>query len=175
MGMTSTAEASLNAVVRPQIAAVRARTSYPRRPVTWAEARTAAPGRPGPLRWPPPPGAGRSARAGRRARPATVRLTRRGRLVLGALAAAAAVTAAALWLALGGPARASGSGVTGSGARGGGSMARVVVRPGDSLWGIAGRVDPSADPRVITAEIVADNGLAGTAIRAGQVLWVPRS
>ena len=53
-------------------------------------------------------------------------------------------------------------------------MLRVVVRPGDTMWSIAVRADPAADPRAVIQQIVEDNGLTGTAIQVGQVLWVPR-
>jgi len=50
-----------------------------------------------------------------------------------------------------------------------------VVRPGQTLWSIATKADPAADPRAVIQEIVDDNALAGTAVQAGQVIWVPRS
>jgi hypothetical protein len=53
-------------------------------------------------------------------------------------------------------------------------MLRVVVLPGQTLWSIAMKADPAADPRAVIQQIVDDNALAGTAITAGQVLWVPR-
>lgn len=53
-------------------------------------------------------------------------------------------------------------------------MLRIVVRPGQTLWGIAVTADPHTDPRVVIQQIVDDNALNGTAIQAGQVLWVPR-
>jgi hypothetical protein len=53
-------------------------------------------------------------------------------------------------------------------------MLRVVVRPGETLWSIAVRTDPAADPRAVIHEIIDDNALRGPAIQAGQVLWVPR-
>jgi len=54
-------------------------------------------------------------------------------------------------------------------------MLRVVVRPGDTLWSIAAKADPTADPRIVIQQIVDDNALSGTAISVGQVLWVPRT
>jgi hypothetical protein len=53
-------------------------------------------------------------------------------------------------------------------------MARVVVRPGQTLWGIAAQADPGADPRSIIPQIITINSLRGTSISVGQVLWVPR-
>jgi hypothetical protein len=79
---------------------------------------------------------------------------------------------AVLWLGLGGPALASGG--TEPGRQPGTGMLRVVVKPGQTLWSIATTADPAADPRVIIPEIVGDNGLEGTVIYTGEVLWVPR-
>jgi LysM repeat protein len=53
-------------------------------------------------------------------------------------------------------------------------MTRVVVRPGQTLWSIAVRAEPTADPRVVVQEIIDANSLTGPAIQAGAVLWVPR-
>jgi LysM domain len=102
---------------------------------------------------------------------APLRLTRRGRLVL---AAAALVTALVLVLLLapgvaGGvsghpPARAAYQ-----------HMKQIVVRAGQSLWSIAAAAEPSADPRIVVQQIIEANALGGTSIRAGQLLWVPRS
>jgi nucleoid-associated protein YgaU len=172
MSMASAAEANLDARIRPEISALRSRTSYSRRR---PDARPQAPAH-RPVPYLPVPGAGvpgavqRAASAA--ARPGPVRLTGRGRIVVWALAAigVAAITAL-IWLAVAGQAQAS------SHVRGGtpaaGSVRRVVVRQGETLWGIATRVDPAADPRVIIGEIVDLNSLSGTAIQAGQVLLVP--
>jgi hypothetical protein len=84
----------------------------------------------------------------------------------------AAVTAL-IWLAVAGSAEAASQ--VGPGGPIGHSMLRVVVRPGQTLWSIASKADPAADPRIVIAEIIDDNALAGTAIQAGQVIWVPRS
>lgn len=127
----------------------------------------------------PLPGvAGRGLRAGadasrRVAVPGPIRLTRRGRFVVGLLAGLAIAGAAALiWFAVTGQAQAA-SKVTPVPARAH-SMIRVVVRPGQTLWGIAAKADPSADPRIVIQQIMNDNALSGTAVNAGQVLWVPR-
>jgi hypothetical protein len=103
-------------------------------------------------------------------------LTRRGRIVLGVLAVIAVASVAALvWLAVAGRAQAAGQvGQPGLAGSAGHSMLRLVVRPGESLWTIAVRTDPAADPRIVIQQIIDDNALRGTAIRAGQVLWVPR-
>jgi hypothetical protein len=104
-----------------------------------------------------------------------LRLTRRGRIVVGALAGlAAAGLAALIWLAVAGQAEAAGPGGPGRGSGAGHTMLRVVVRPGETLWSIAVRTDPTADPRDIIQQIIGDNALRGPAIQTGQVLWVPR-
>jgi len=80
--------------------------------------------------------------------------------------------AALVWLAVAGRAQAADR--VGSGRAVNHEMLRVVVRPGDTMWDIAVRADPAADPRAVIQQIIDDNGLTGTAILAGQVLWVPR-
>jgi hypothetical protein len=47
---------------------------------------------------------------------------------------------------------------TGSAAAGNIGGASYTVRPGDSLWSIAERVDPSADPRPLVARLAAETG-----------------
>ena len=151
MAMASPAEAKLDARIRPDITALQSRT-----------ARSAA-GRVGQST----PAAGRT-----RERPGPVRLTRRGRLVVGVLVAIGVALAGLLWLAVAGQAEAS-SHLTRGGPAGSG-MTRVVVRPGQTLWSIAVHADPSADPRVVIGEIITDNDLTSTGIQVGQPLWVPR-
>lgn len=195
MGMTSAAEAKLDARVRPQITEMRSRTPYPKRrseagsqeaqapsdagsadavPVgvaSLASARARAEARAGePPSSPERPGRPRRSSA----RPAPIRLTRRGRIVVGALIGlGVAALAALIWLAVAGQAQASGSARPGR--LSSGAVARVVVKPGQTLWGIAAQVDPGTDPRAVITEIVDMNSLSGTAISVGQVLWVPRS
>ncbi|MEP7060137.1 MAG: LysM peptidoglycan-binding domain-containing protein [Actinomycetota bacterium] len=52
-------------------------------------------------------------------------------------------------------------------------MTQYVVRSGDTLWGIARSVDPSADPRAVIDQIQRMNTLAGSSIEPGQLLAVP--
>ncbi len=101
-----------------------------------------------------------------------IRLTRRGRLVVGGLVIVTVIAAAALlWLALANRAQAS----SGAGRQGSShALARVVVQPGQTLWTIASKADPYADPRAVIQEIIDENQLAGTSIHPGQVLLVPR-
>ncbi len=114
--------------------------------------------------------------AGRRrptARPAPVRLTRRGRRLAGALVVFAAVLVVFLgWLMLAGGAQATDHGVPGAGHAG---MTRVLVRPGQTLWTIAAAAEPNADPRLVIAEIMQVNALSNAAIQPGEQLWVPKS
>jgi nucleoid-associated protein YgaU len=99
----------------------------------------------------------------------TVRLTRRGRLVLAlALALLAALVAAGLFAAGASAAQASGPAV----AHGG--DARVFVQPGDTLWSIAQRIRPGADPQTVVQGILQANHLASATVTVGQRLWVPR-
>ena len=75
---------------------------------------------------------------------------------------AAAVTGL-IWLAVAGQADAASQVRPGGSV--GHSMLRVVVRPGQTLWSIATKADPYADPRAVIQEIVDDNSLAGTPSR----------
>jgi nucleoid-associated protein YgaU len=47
-----------------------------------------------------------------------------------------------------------------------------VVRPGDTLWGIARRVAPATDPRVTVLAIEHANGVDGSTLRPGDVLRI---
>lgn len=126
-----------------------------------------------------------------------LRLTRRGRGVVGlALAAGVAVPALAghLTTSAGTPVPAVSAGSvaaagTGAGPWSAGSVeaervaagtsapptgwAAVTVAPGDSLWAIAGRAATGDDRRDVVGRIVARNGLVGTEIAAGDALLVP--
>ena len=48
-----------------------------------------------------------------------------------------------------------------------------VVAPGETLWSIANRVEPNADPRVTVQRIVQLNGLGDAGVFAGERLIVP--
>ncbi|MCO7221981.1 LysM peptidoglycan-binding domain-containing protein, partial [Klenkia sp. PcliD-1-E] len=98
--------------------------------------------------------------------PVPVRLTRRGRVVLGGLGVVTAVAVAALV----GPA------VSGSSA--GPELelagrATVTVHSGDTLWSIARDVAPASDPREVVDALQAANGLSGADLVPGQVLLLP--
>jgi LysM repeat protein len=53
------------------------------------------------------------------------------------------------------------------------STQTVVVEQGDSLWLIAGRTAPTADPREVVTRIRELNGMRSNLIQPGQVLLVP--
>jgi len=55
------------------------------------------------------------------------------------------------------------------------NLAKIVVQPGESLWTIAARADPTADSRSVIQQIIDLNALGGTSIQPGERLWVPRS
>lgn len=95
-------------------------------------------------------------------RPRSARLTPRGRLV---------IVAVALLLALAafGAGRASAAGPQAPS-----RVEHVTVAPGESLWTVARRVAPDADPRDTVGRIAELNSLAGPTVHAGQRLAVPR-
>lgn len=99
---------------------------------------------------------------------ARLRLTRRGRVVVGgliALVVAGLLLFAAVLLAP--QAFASNS------APGEQQFHYVVAQPGESLWSLASDLDPKVDPRDLIAEIVQLNQLEGSDVEAGQALAVP--
>ncbi len=101
---------------------------------------------------------------------APLRLTRRGRVVLvGFLVFVAGL----VWLVAAGGAAATGSGM--SPAEYQKHLSQVVVEPGDSLWSIATRAEPNADPRLVVQQITDINALPGAEIAVGQRLWIPKS
>lgn len=99
------------------------------------------------------------------ARPAPIRLTRRGRIVV--VLFLSAVLLVAGWFVSRAVAAAA---TTGSPA-----APSVVARPGDTLWSIAVRTRPNADPRVTVGRIIDANGLATPVLQPGQRLILPRS
>jgi nucleoid-associated protein YgaU len=142
---------------RPSVAEIRLATAADE---AWLANVARARFAPAPDRAPAPAQAQAQTRAG-----ATVRLTRRGRLVLALLAA---LVVAALFVAGASAAQASGPAV----AHGG--DARVFVQPGDTLWSIAQRIHPGADPQTVVQGILQANHLASATVTVGQRLWVPR-
>ncbi|HEY0932905.1 MAG TPA: LysM peptidoglycan-binding domain-containing protein [Trebonia sp.] len=53
-------------------------------------------------------------------------------------------------------------------------VVKVMVLPGQSLWSLAEKYDPGADPRAISEQIRQLNSMPGDQLQAGQILWVPR-
>jgi nucleoid-associated protein YgaU len=101
---------------------------------------------------------------------ADVRLTRRGRLARsGALAALAALLAVSVADVVGNDRALAADTTTPRPV----STQSVVVQQGDSLWLIAGRTAPSADPREVVTRIRELNGMRSNLIQPGQVLLVP--
>lgn len=112
----------------------------------------------------------------RSAQPA-LRLTRRGRTVVVVLVAALLLVAFSLGRVAPSASTTAPSPPWGqSGARPApADPARsLVVRRGDTLWGIASAAAPSADPRVTVEQIIDLNRLSGPAVRVGQTLILPR-
>ena len=100
---------------------------------------------------------------------APLRLTRRGRVVV---AAVAALLVTLLSLLATGAAQATSHSVPPRVVDR--NLTQVVVQPGQSLWSVAENADPNADPRQVMQQIIELNGLTGDVIMTGQRLWVPR-
>jgi LysM domain len=98
-----------------------------------------------------------------------LRLTRRGRVVVAALAALL-VTVISLLAAS--AAEATNHALPPGAARQ--NLVRLVVSPGQSLWSVAESADPDQDTRAVIQQIVELNGLSSDVVFAGQQLWVPR-
>jgi nucleoid-associated protein YgaU len=96
-----------------------------------------------------------------------LRLTSRGRVVV-------AVTAVLLLAVLSLIVAMSAEATNQAPARTAPGLTQVIVRPGQSLWSVAEKADPDADTRVVIQRITELNGLTGSAVFAGQRLWVPR-
>ena len=108
------------------------------------------------------------AQQARPARPAPagpVRLTRRGRLVT-TLVLLVGFLALGVLLA---------GGLASAGTEPGAAATaqRVTVAPGETLWSIAQREAPDADPRDTVADILELNHLTSSAVEAGSVLLLP--
>jgi hypothetical protein len=98
-----------------------------------------------------------------------LRLTRRGRIVVAALAA---LVVSVFCLIAASTAQATNHGAPAGAARGG--TAKVTVRPGQSLWSVAESADPNQDTRLVVQQITELNGLTSQVVYSGEQLWVPR-
>ncbi|HEY5223210.1 MAG TPA: LysM peptidoglycan-binding domain-containing protein [Microbacteriaceae bacterium] len=93
-------------------------------------------------------------------------LTRRGRIVLTALAAIPLLVAVLVFAFNGAAAVAAGHGNTTT-------FSHVTVTTGESLWKIAETVAPSADPRDVVTAIIDLNQLSSSVLMPGQSLAIP--
>ncbi len=93
---------------------------------------------------------------------------RRRRVVLGMVAAGLLVALALPWSGTGGSLATPGPALAGETVA---PHATYVVRPGDTLWSIATRLDPSGDPRVVVARLEAQIG--GDSVVPGEQLVLP--
>lgn len=96
-----------------------------------------------------------------------IKLTRRGRVVLGGLATFAAAAVLVLGASLVAPQAVASSDDSGA------SFGYVIAAPGASLWQLATELDPSVDPRDLVAEIVQLNQMRGSDVVVGQPIAVP--
>jgi hypothetical protein len=99
-----------------------------------------------------------------------LRITRRGRAVLAGLASLPFL-AALVALAVFGANSAVANGSQASSASQ--SFDYVTVQAGETLWGLAEEIAPSADPRDVIADIVSLNQLPSSEVQPGQRLAVP--
>ncbi|GAA0991982.1 LysM peptidoglycan-binding domain-containing protein [Subtercola frigoramans] len=96
-----------------------------------------------------------------------LRLTRRGRVLLGTVASLALIgTLAALALFGGAPAIATSN-------ESSSTFTYITVQSGQSLWSIAQSIDPSGDPRDVIAAIESLNQLPSSDVQQGQRLALP--
>ena len=95
-----------------------------------------------------------------------LRITRRGRVVLGALIAIP-LAVGALFAGFGA------LGATATQQTGTDSFSYVSVQAGESLWQLAETVAPDADPRDVVSDIVKLNDLGSGEIQPGQRIAIP--
>ncbi|WP_243076744.1 LysM peptidoglycan-binding domain-containing protein [Microbacterium sp. SS28] len=98
-----------------------------------------------------------------------LRLTKRGRRLLAAIAAVPAVVALSVAV-IGGSSAALASLEHGAAPA---TFQTVTVAPGDSLWSIAQEVAPGADPRDVVDALIRLNALEGVTVSAGERLSIP--
>ena len=95
----------------------------------------------------------------------TLRITRRGRVVLAALCAFPVVAVSLLATSPGALAESTASS---------NNFDYVTVVSGDTLWAIAEMIDPTGDPRDMVAELMTLNQLTSANLSPGQELAIPR-
>ncbi|KGA04546.1 MAG: hypothetical protein GM43_5385 [actinobacterium acMicro-4] len=95
----------------------------------------------------------------------TLRITRRGRVVLAALFAIPVVAVSLLVTSPGALAESTASS---------NNFDYVTVVSGDTLWAIAEMIDPTGDPRDMVAELMTLNQLTSANLNPGQELAIPR-
>lgn len=95
-----------------------------------------------------------------------LRITRRGRAVLGALLVGPVAVALAVSALSGAPAQAGSTSSTAS-------FEYLTVGPGESLWELAGWIAPDADPREVVTQLVALNQLPSADVQPGQRIAIP--
>ena len=100
-----------------------------------------------------------------------LKLTKRGRAVLTTLAALPLVVAAFLYALNGGSASAS----LESEVQPGVEYTYVTVSSGQSLWGLAEEIAPTADPRDVVNDILEFNGMSSAELFPGQRLALPEA
>ena len=103
---------------------------------------------------------------GRTIRPSVA--VRRRRVLLGTVAAGLLVALALPWSGTGGSLATPGPALAGEAVA---PHSSYVVQPGDTLWSIAVRLDPSGDPRPTVAKLEAEVGGAG--VVPGEQLALP--
>jgi Tfp pilus assembly protein FimV len=96
--------------------------------------------------------------------PATLRLTRRGKVVLLGLLALLLLVAVSV-----GRTGSQAATVTETGT----ALQQTTVQPGDTLWSVAQRIAPDNDPRQVVAQIRRINHLHSSSLQAGQLLLLP--
>jgi len=96
-----------------------------------------------------------------------LRLTRRGRVVVGALLAAPVAVALAVSALSGASVAQAGSSSSST------SFDYITVAAGESLWDLAAWVAPDEDPREVVGALIELNQLGTAEVQPGQRLAVP--
>ena len=113
----------------------------------------------------PAAGAVRPARPARPRAAATVRLTRRGRVVVVLVLAALLLALVSLGY--------SGTSQAGAGDEAVTPLGVTRVEAGETLWGVARRIAPDHDARQVVEQIRELNGMGTTTLQVGQQLLLP--